>query len=235
MYYWNQDNFEGMAALADELSREPAFAAFADHLRLRGRGLRQQAIAALRQFIAEANTRPFQERRGIVHRIMSLHHANPRVHTLIAQPLYQQLILPTLDQWIEQEPSNPVPLRWRCQDDDLRRAIALDPNEQIARRRLVARLLAGIDYSIHELPNGYGYCGSPAADLTVLDEVDRLTPAINDERLRTNWQNEAAHLRAVVTGYIRYAEEGRSEPFRDWAESNGLHLEHRWGHIPYSQ
>ena len=30
MYYWNQDNFEGMAALADELSREPAFAAFAD-------------------------------------------------------------------------------------------------------------------------------------------------------------------------------------------------------------
>ena len=51
-YYWNQENFEGLLAVAT-MADARGLPGFAEYCRQRERGLRAQALATLRLFVAQ--------------------------------------------------------------------------------------------------------------------------------------------------------------------------------------
>ena len=184
-FYWRDTSFEGLAAVADMLEPDSDYALYVQYLRLREKGLRPQAFSILARFIGLASRWVFEHRRDVVHRLMTVHHEYPDVCELLPTPLYRGLIIPTLDEWADGEPENPVPFRWRARDwEDLRHAARLDPNEIISAEKLMGRLLASVHFAAHELPNGFGYLGVPDEELACLDEVEELARRLPPARER---------------------------------------------------
>ena len=62
-HYWNQENFEGLASIAEEAMTHPHLRLFADYCQLKSKGLRKPAAAALAEFIRHASTLDFPARR----------------------------------------------------------------------------------------------------------------------------------------------------------------------------
>lgn len=228
MYYWRESSFNGLRELADQLQSEPDLEMYVSYLRLREQGLRKQSLRSLSQFISKAIAWDFERRRDFVDRVCLFHHQRQAFSDVIPHPLKQDLILPTLIEWAKREPTNPVPLRWQGDDiENLRRAVALDSKEMIAREMLAEQLLTSVDYSIHELPNGYGYIGDPAEDMRLLDEIATLADQLPRQIGRVIAE-EAGELRAVVMEYLEYLSAGSGENFRDWMWSQNRPVLHRW-------
>lgn len=230
--YLERDQFEGLRAIAETLQAEAGLERYVEYLRLREMGLRGQAFVRLGHFLEDAATWEFERRRGFVDRICSLQRAWPRVVALVPTPLNRGLVLPTLDEWVTREPLNPVPLRWRMRDDeDLRLAIRLDPQEQIARELLADRLLTRVAFSLHELPSGYGYLGEPAEDLAALEEVDLIAAGLSGE-VGGAITTAADKARQVVRAYIEFESSGAEGTFRDWMRLRGRSLREATCRVP---
>jgi hypothetical protein len=232
MFYSGDDSFKGLRDLAGRLEAEPGLELFVSYLRHRENGLRKQAFRSLSQFISTAIAWDFDRRRDFADRLCLLQHELPDVSNLVPHPLHHDLVLPTLREWATREPNNPIPFRWQGSDEDLRRAVALDSNEWIAREMLAWRLLAGVDYSIHELPNGYGYIGDPAEDLRLLDEVATLANQLPPHQAGAIAE-EAAETREVVLAYLEYQAAASDKNFRDWMWNQNRPLLHRWLRVGY--
>ncbi len=236
MWYQGMEKTE-IHRLAVAEFAEPEYALFNAYVRLREQGLRGRAFAELEVFITQALGWPLGQRAAFVDRLLMFLHVNHGYHDVTPTPLNVRLLLPTLTEWIGAEPLNPVPRRWRAvvaggdNDetlDDLRAAIALDAAETIARHRLIDIHHEAVDFSIHELPNGWGYCCDPERDLVRLEEAETVIGQLPPSKLRDSHAREAAYLRSVVTAYIRFSSLKAEGTFRDWAPGQGLVLERRW-------
>jgi hypothetical protein len=189
--------------MVSALTAESDLAEYVEYLRLRERGLRKDAFRHLAEFITLARSWNAIRQRDLVNRLMLLKHENPRVSDMIPDPLMRELFNPILDRWMASEPTNPVPCRWRGGKDNLRRAVWLDPNEQIARQLLANRLLHEVEFAAHELPAGY--IGSAGEDINKLDEVESLLTCLSagtpDEFLK-----RLSALRHKVESYLASTE-----------------------------
>jgi len=58
MHYWNRNNFEGLAAIADELRGDPQLGPMGRYCELRAEGLRKRALTVARDFVRTAGTWP---------------------------------------------------------------------------------------------------------------------------------------------------------------------------------
>lgn len=221
IWYWRGESFKGLADVCASARVQPELAAYADYLQSRERGLRKEAFSHLRSFIATAEQWPFGRRREFVDWLLSVQCSRPAVRDLVPQPLQVALIQATLDEWVRLEPGNPVPYRWRGTLDDLRTAIRLDPAEQIARERLLRRLVAGVEYSVHELPHGYGYIGSPTEDLALLDETRQAAEGLADVEMRTRYTGKIADLDRIVRSYINYRSTDAKCSYVEWTQRDG--------------
>jgi hypothetical protein len=162
----------------------------ASYCRLRERGLRNDAFAHLREFIREAQQWSLPERARFADWILSLQRSHPQIYDLIPYPLQQDLIEPTLRDWCRAEPMHPVRYRWLGTDEDLRRAVELDPAEQVARQLFIERVAGAVDFSIHELSSGYEYLGDPEDDLRQLREAEEMLQGIKDVERRNHYTQE---------------------------------------------
>src|SRR5437764_7410788 len=232
MHYWRDNNFKALAAISELIGDDLDLKHFSNYLRLRERGLRKEAFLQLEQFSAQTRHWGDEKRRQFVHWVMSMKREWSGAYDLLPTPLWKRLIGPILDKWIQDEPENPVPLRWRGRLEDLRRAIEIEPTEQIARELLVSHLLHQVDYSIHELPNGFGYLGNETEDLEKLKEVETLAVALPSD-LRERLFSEVALLREIVEGYISYKHSASRLRFCDWMSSQGRTVLDRWEYHPF--
>jgi hypothetical protein len=199
MWYWRGENFRGLSEVIQLLADDADLAEYVEYLRLRERGLRKDAFDHLDRFITAARSWSFGRRCDLVNWLMHLHHDRPSVPDMIPTPLSRELIVPTLDEWTVLEPTNPVPWRWHGGTDNLRRAVALDPNERIARAELANRLLYEVGYAVHELP--HGYIGSPFEDTKKLDEVESLLAGLPAAEKPT-FEGPLTALREKVQSYM---------------------------------
>ena len=113
MYYWNQDNFEGLEDIARSLRDSADVKDFSDYCRLRAEGLRKQAFGALTRFLSQALNWEFEKRRNFVDWLLTFQYNNPQIHQLIPQPLMKKLVEPTLIEWTQYQLDSPIPHRWR--------------------------------------------------------------------------------------------------------------------------
>jgi len=162
-----------MRLIASEAEQEPAWQAYAHYCRERERGLRKQALRSLGAFVATAEWWPFEAGLSFV-ALLCAHLERPgwARFDLTPHPLTNRILRPTLEEWTTHDPQAPLPHRWLGMffgysysgvraglveppdsvEQHLRRAIELDPTEQPARVRPAERLIGGLEYDAHHLP-----------------------------------------------------------------------------------
>lgn len=209
----------GLRHICDDLSTVDGLETYVAYLRARDSGDRRRALSILPEFIAEATSWPFERRRDFVDRVCALKLQTLAQQGLIPYPLEISVVLPTLEEWIRREPTHPAPFRWRSRDvDDLRRAIQLDPNEQIARRLLIACHSYRLSFAVHELPEGY--CGQLDTDLTLVDEINAVAAGLPEVEASPIIQH-AEEFRAVIELCLEYRRNGGGMRLTHWWAAEG--------------
>ena len=204
MWYWRDGWFKSLAQVASQAADRGDMADYVTYLHLQEKGLRQQAFEAVTRFVGAALARPLTERISIVDWMLSVAEGAEASTVLIPHPLRSDLIEPTLAEWRLQSPTDPRPLRWSSDAAMWRRAIHLDRDEQIARRRLIASLLGAVDYSTHEVIGGTCYIGDPQSDMAALDEVTMLIQGLSDDDdHRALLQREVSEYRTTIGNYLK--------------------------------
>ncbi|MBO9707555.1 MAG: hypothetical protein J7521_05030 [Caulobacter sp.] len=170
-------------ALAQDAAERPAWSLFAEYCRLRGEGLRSEALKALDAFIAEAVVWPLAERVAFsvwVGEQRQAYRGQPEA--VLPVPLFRLLVRPTLEAWAEASPGDPWPPLWLARLSSggstwhapaapfLAQALARDPDFAPARLDFVLEVMRGVSYSQHELPELYlGDAAQDLADLTMAE------------------------------------------------------------------
>jgi hypothetical protein len=226
MWYPRQDSSAGLSTAAREAESLEGLSGFADYCRLREKGVRREAFAALRRFLDEARGWPWDKRTRFVDWVLTFMHEHPSAHELNSEPLMTGLVLPTLDEWCAREPGNPAPWRWRGSlvfdedHQDLRRAIELDPREQLAREQLIGRRLTLIDGYMEGLSQVPVDLAEKA--LATLSEIERLVEELEPSRGgRAGYAREVHDYREVLQSYLDFKRSGSPLGFEQWADANG--------------
>jgi hypothetical protein len=177
-------------AIGEDAAEHPSWASFAAYCRLRGEGLRAQALAELDAFIAQAVVWPLAERSAFCVWVGERRQAyGGQPEAVLPVPLFRLLVRPTLEEWAEAAPFDPWPLVWLARLSSggatwhaparpfLRQALARDPDFEPARLDFVRELLRGVAYDQHELP--WGYLGDAGQDRADLIEAEAMLNGVN--------------------------------------------------------
>lgn len=185
----------------ERAAKAPLWADYANYcVQLEG-GLRQAALEALELFLRKIEYAPFQERKCFVSWLMHQAELSDATASLVPYPLKKRLIDPTLAQWKEIEPLSSEPHRWLGTYDHLKRAIMLDPTDEIARRKFIACIVNDITYSAHELPSGY--LADPIEDLAALAEAELAAARLNGDSVRQKAISKIGELKSKIESYLR--------------------------------
>ena len=227
MWYWNQQNFEGLVAVADSIADQPQWARFAEYCRLREQGLRPQAMESITELIAEAARWSDNSRRLFADWIYSTSMRNPEVHQLIPTPLNQQLLVPTLHEWAAAEPSLAIPERWlgfaTADHQHFSNALAIDSTDDVSRYRLVSRDIADVDYQCHHLPNYF--IGEINTAITTLDRAKGMAADFANPNIAPTLKEDFDELYGKVRDWQAF-QESDGDSFADWCRANDR--DYRW-------
>jgi hypothetical protein len=198
--YWRKSYFETLNIVAAEASTFVEWAGYAAYCSQQERGLRRQAFTILESFILEMEHAPFLERRRFVSWLLHRTYLHEYNHMLLPHPLRKRIIEPTLTEWIQADPDSSEPHRWFGGYEHLKRAIELDPRDEIACSKFVSFILGNVDYATHELP--YGYLGKPSDDLRILAEAEATLQGLSSAEDRETAAQEISEQRRLIENYM---------------------------------
>ena len=198
VHFWREEYFRDLkaASLAAEVH---GWMGYSRYCADQESGLRARAFASLVEFIKSLQSTSSAERRAFVSWVLSFAEDRKGRHLLIPFPLEKQIVEPTLLEWETAEPDSAEPHRWLGGQHHLERALEINPEDQVALKRLIVLYLSWIDYNGHELP--YGYLGAISEDLKTLARVETLLPSLKDEASRLVYSTAAAEEKAAITAY----------------------------------
>lgn len=235
MYYWNQDNFEGLLAVAGEADVR-GYSSFAEYCRLREAGLRTKALSALSRFLEQQQDRGETARREAATWIAKMALSHPDVHHLRVQPLWSEFVVPVLEQWGEDsdghEPRRLIALL-RGEEHLLLGVLLHDPSDHAARAALVERLLYRVDDAGHHLSEGL-FSGPEDEALAVLQEGQEHIFMLPTGPPRDALQGRHDGLRRLLSDWLEFKATGNDRRgFRAWCADRGR--DHGWYTIHYFQ
>ena len=201
MWFWRDKSFQALTEAASYVSAFPGWIEYARYCELFEKGLRKDALNHLSAFIEASTKWPFAEKKKFVSWLYYFAYENPEAYLLMPYPLSKFMLEPTLAEWIEAEPEEAEPHRWLGSHEHLRRALELNPDDEIAIHRLAMMTLNGVAYSTHELPY-YGYLGDPQEDLLALEEIESHIERISDEEKKSNYRDLIIEEREIINNYL---------------------------------
>ncbi len=218
--YWREDYWEGLREVADKLQSEPRYALLRTYCQLREKGLRKDALEAMRLFITAAESWPVEERRAFVRWLGEARGKHPRTVDSLPQPMFEQVVRPIIHQWQMEMPNDPEPFRLAGDYDSLKRSVELDPTHTATVLRLLDLVWAGVEMACHELPAGI--LGDSHECLKDVEEIEVLLKLAGSSP-KGRGLEEAGKYREVIENYSRYlADTERTGGFEMWARTRGL-------------
>ena len=237
---------ECLRKVGDQAASQESWKDYAVYCRSRESGLRHQAFQRLNNFLDTAISWSFHDRVSFVNWLCSrlYEFGESDGYGLIPQPLAERLIGPTLFEWADREATDPRPCRWlgmffsgvvypavragliHSANDAftyLREALRREPNDQLARIRLIEMTVGNAEYSCHELP--HGYIGEPAEDLLGVEEAKQLLTGIVNPEQVTRLQSELDHVSHLINDWISFKNDGAVD-FHEWCAKRGR--KYRW-------
>ena len=110
---------------------------------------------------------------------------------------------------LERSPEAGEPHRWVGGYEHLQQALVIDPDDQIARRKLIVYILSQVAHSTHELP--HRYLGNPVKDHLALMQASRLLECVSDKQLRRDLSTDVNELIVAVQTYLSRTSSCHSE------------------------
>lgn len=86
-------------------------------------------------------------------------------------------------------------------NDHVRRAFELEPDNQLARRRLIILVWGRVDFEAYELP--VGYLGNVDKDLAILSEVEELLKGLSNEEDHLSLAADLSADRRLIEEHLR--------------------------------
>ena len=237
---------ECLRSVAGQASANVAWSDYAQYCRDREGGLRRRAFQHLERFLGSAISWSFDDRAEFANwlfvRIAEFGESNSC--GLVPQPLAEQLVVPTLREWAARETTESIPCRWlgmyfsgvvysglraglsKGVDDAyslLREALRRNPNDDLARIRLIEMIVGDAAFSCHHLP--HYYIGEPKEDLARLAEAVELLSGVSAPAQCDRLQSELEYFSQLIDDWIRFAEAGASD-FNQWCVDRGR--TYRW-------
>jgi hypothetical protein len=201
MYFWREDYFKTLLDVAKEARAVPEWADYAVFCEQYERGLRPKAFAILEAFMASFERAPFAERRRFVAWVSCQADRRDGRQALIPHPLHVRIVEPTLLEWTLVEPDCAEPHVWLGGYEHIKLAFQLDPNNQIARRKLVILTLARVNIESYELGHA-GNVDQIKEDLTILSEAEELTKGLLNGEDRLGLSRDIAEDRKLIEQYL---------------------------------
>jgi hypothetical protein len=221
MWYWNQQNFEGLLTVADALAVEPNWSDFAEYCRLREAGRRKEALKAIEQLVFASGLWSRVERRRFVAWILDAQLRLPEVHQLVVEPLRRNLILPTLEDWQEDDPGDPIPKRLLGMATGnikyFEEALNLDSSDDYSRYRCASHFLNDVDYQCHHLPDYF--IGEPTKARDDLAAARDFAKGFVNKKIDDSFVDEFTDLSNKVDDWFAFLESNQ-QSFADWCAAN---------------
>ncbi len=209
MHYWNKANFEGLLQLAEAFSSDERLTSLAEYCRCRERGLRQEAFAALEQFLGAASHWKSSDARRICQKVLELHARTPDAHQFLTQPVSTRFIFPVLEAWVADEPDSQTALRWlgilRRDSALLQRALALSPEDVPVRQRLADWHLSDVDHATHHL-GGSQFLGSLEETRESLAKARTLLDDAPDSAPMAGLARDVSEFESLLDDWESYCE-----------------------------
>lgn len=229
MHYWNKDNFESLIQIAAHLRQTKELVLLADYCEWREKGLRKQALAAVRRFLDESAVLSEERKLELAIFVLELHWAIPQAHQFLTHPLQHEFILPTLRK--AAHPGNSafrnlaLLQAWSGGGEEDRNALSLvlqhDPFDIMVRKKLVSMLLNEADFAMHHLHESR-FIGSQDYCRTALSKAAALLePSVADPNVFTFLAEEHSTLSAKLEDWLEYKKTAQTTSFPDWCASMG--------------
>jgi hypothetical protein len=237
---------ECLRTVAAQASASPTWSDYAQYCRDREGGLRRRAFQHLEKFLEGAKAWSFDDRSAFANwvcvRIAEFGESDSC--GLVPQPLAEQLVVPTLREWVARETRNSIPCRWLGMFFSgvvypglraglstgavdayslLREALRRNPNDDLARVRLIEMIVGDAEFSCHHLP--HYYIGEPKDDVARIAEAVELLPGVVDPTQNARLQSELHHVSQLIDDWMRFTDAGASD-FNQWCVNLGR--KYRW-------
>lgn len=154
---------------------------YKEYLRLREKGLKKPARIELEKFILNFNEQDKLTRRKFIDFVNRLSRETNDYSLYMPSNLYNDVFKPELNDWINTDPQNPIPYKWSSDFSLFKRAVALDPSDQMLLDMFFTRLINKISLNQHELEFGFKYDGDPQQDLELLNEAELYIDNLEDQ------------------------------------------------------
>lgn len=158
MYYWNQDNFDGLKQISLHFKDDQYLALYAEYCHFREAGLRKLAFQKLEKFIQLCQSLDIEVQQDIAIKLVNLIYNHSSIHQLISDPLKSYLIK-VLKEWQTTAPKEILTYQWLgslCYDIECYlKALELDPNNQFCLIKSAQFHLDKIDWQTHHLHESF--------------------------------------------------------------------------------
>ena len=168
---------------------------YIQYVQLRDKGLKKEAKKALDQFLLDFKKQDTQSRRNFIVIVNEIVYYHNNYNVFLPFNLYEKLINPEIQEWIKEEPTNPIPLIWTRDIDSLLKAIVIDPQNQITLNMLGDLIVNKISMNQHELTAGFAYDGNPKEDVQLIDIFSTYMENLVDIVKRDTFINILASLK----------------------------------------
>ena len=237
---------ECLRAVAAQASANEAWSEYAQYCRDRERGLRRRAFQHLDTFLKSAKAWSFDDRSAFANwvclRIAEFGESDSC--GLVPQPLAEQLVVPTLREWADREITGSIPYRWLGMYFSgvvypglraglskgavdayslLREALRRDPNDDLARIRLVEMIVGDAAFACHHLP--HYFIGEPKEEMASIAEAAELLPGVIDSAQNARLKSELEYVSQLIDDWMRFTGAGAPD-FNQWCIDRGR--TYRW-------
>ncbi len=181
----------------DELKQAGWANEYVQYLDLRRKGLRKDSFIALEKFIQIYNSLDNTYRRFFIHFIYRIGWKKGDYNEYVPVNLYN-IFKTELSLWMKDEPENPIPYRWSSDLSLIKKAVDLNPSDQLTLDIFFSRLVKGIEMNQHEVEFGFRYDGDPMQDLELIVDGEFYVRYLDDTRRMENVKKFLLILKEVA-------------------------------------
>ena len=156
---------------------------YAEYLNVKENGLKKQSKEILEKLVDGFLSNTSESKRAIIDKVFTKAFLNGNYKQYIPYPL-DAVFKNEINDWLREDPENPVPLRWTFDEENLKKALEIRPADQIT-LLLTGKIFSNrISMHQHDLSAGYSYVGNPETDLQDILFFKKMIPNIQDSEKR---------------------------------------------------
>ncbi len=223
MNYWNQQNFEGLKSIGEKYSSVSDFELFGKYCLLREKGLKKQSVVAINEFVSLIGKQSTKKQREIATELSALSFWNRDIHQLVSHPL-KVFLKDVLEKWTEEDITDAVPYRWLGYiSGDLsqyKKALEIDPTDEICITRLAQSLLDDVDYQTHHLSESK-LLGEFSDAMKAVSDAETLINLLKNNSIKSSITEELNYYKELLASWQEYDKSEKNDSFPAWCTQKG--------------